>query len=303
MSASNCVTRSSSVERAVDLRGGARARARRRRRTPAAESRVADAHRSVNDDEVRRQVGAGAQAVAAQDRRGHPRRRGLAVGADDVDRARSAPAASRARSAAGACGPGRSACRTARGQQVALGLLRASTAPSSSVLELRGAAARASRARPRRAARGALATKPSLASLPSARAISLAQPLALGVALARLLLGRVDERRQRGSRPRRRGPAPTRRSASPSPAEVQARQPRDERRRRRRGRPSARRRARSPGLTPASSRHERTALDRGDDRAPRAPRPRGRAATRRRRRPLRRRAGPPRRARAPTAPR
>ena len=59
-----------------------------------------------------RQVGAGAQPVAVQDRGDHARRRGLAVGADDVDRLKALAGAGRARSSSGACGPGRSACRT-----------------------------------------------------------------------------------------------------------------------------------------------------------------------------------------------
>ena len=45
--------------------------------------------RSPNETQVRREVGAGAQPVVGQDRRDHPRGRGLAVGPDDVDRLKS----------------------------------------------------------------------------------------------------------------------------------------------------------------------------------------------------------------------
>ena len=89
VSASNCVTRSSSSQRAVDLRGGRARRARPPRRTPrASTSRVVDADAL---GERRRGAATGRCRCAApwrsQDRGDHPRRRGLAVGADDVDRA------------------------------------------------------------------------------------------------------------------------------------------------------------------------------------------------------------------------
>ena len=103
------------LERAVDLLGRPRgARDGGARSAPADEVGVVDADALGERDEVRREVGAGAQAVAGEDRGRHPHRRGLAVRARRRGPSRSAPAASRARSSAGACGPGRSACRTAR---------------------------------------------------------------------------------------------------------------------------------------------------------------------------------------------
>ena len=201
---------------------------------------------------MRRQVGAGAQPVAAQDRGGHARRRGLAVGAHHVDRRDSAPAASRAT----VMQPAHPVQAEAHAEQleaeeVALGVGEARHSCSSSRRRRSSFSRSACDELLGRLGHEALVGELAL----GARDLA-AQALALGGALARLL-GGVDERaradlghaageRHGGGRlaVAARGPA----APSAPPA-----------RRRRRGR---RRRAGStwPGLTPASSRQERSAV-------------------------------------------
>ena len=92
VSSSNWVTWSSSGERAVDALGRPRRARDRRGERVGVELALADPHALAVGDEVRRGVGARAQAVALEDRRDHPRGRGLAVGAEHVDRRRSGAA-------------------------------------------------------------------------------------------------------------------------------------------------------------------------------------------------------------------
>ena len=173
-------------------RGGVRGALRRRRRTRVgSRSRVVDADALGERDEVRRQVGAGAQAVALQDRGDHPHRRGLAVRADDVDRVEA-----RARGWPSAVISRRMRSRPKRmpnsssDEQVALGVLERVQWPRAhSALQLLAQARELRRARPATTAGGALATKPSLASLPS-RARS--RPRASRARSAQLALGRAE---------------------------------------------------------------------------------------------------------------
>ena len=83
--------------RAVDALGGRGDWARRRRPRPAgAISSPPISVRSVQRVGVRGEAGAGGDAVRFQQRRDHPRHRGLAVGADDVDRGEAVLRAGRA---------------------------------------------------------------------------------------------------------------------------------------------------------------------------------------------------------------
>ena len=112
---------------------------------------------------------------AREQRRGHPRRRRLAVRADDVDRREASAAGRRARRAARASGRARTPPATARAP-------RPSQSPR--CIELAAVALELLALGLRRPRRGAFATKRSFASIPSARAISVAQPLALGLDVA-----------------------------------------------------------------------------------------------------------------------
>ena len=218
-------------------------------------------------------------AVALEDRRDHPRRRGLAVRADDVDRAEALARASRAPSSGGACGPGRSACRTARARAGSARPPRRSSATTSQLLQLGRQRASLSRSACTTAG-GALATKPSLASLPSARAISVSQLSPLARAGRSPPRGR--RRRRARSRRCRRGSSRSRAGVA-SPVELEARQPGDVRRRSRRSRRSSRAGRTARGGTPtlvapaAQRRHgaitrATSRLGLGVDAAPRRPR-------------------------------
>ena len=232
------------LQRAVDLLGRPRGARDRGGEALGLDVALRDPDALGERHEVRRQVGAGAQPVALQDRAASSARSTTCRSSRRRGSSGSAPAASRARSSAGACGPGRTACRRARARAGSARPARAFTAPPAP-----RAGARACRARPARPPSGALATKPSLASLPSARAISACSSLALGVALARLLR-RVDPApdldraagRQHERRPRRR--ARPSRSSRASRATASPLEPVGQRRRQ----PTR------PALTPAPSR-------------------------------------------------
>ena len=88
MSSSNCVTWSSSASVWLTRSAAHAARSIAAAKACAETSRSADLDPLGVGDEVREKVGARAQPVALEDRRDHARRRGLAVGADDVDRAK-----------------------------------------------------------------------------------------------------------------------------------------------------------------------------------------------------------------------
>ena len=185
--------------------------------------------------QVRRQVGAGPPAVLRQDLRDHPRRRGLAVGADHVDRLKtSLGVIQRGHQPTHPVQPEPHPEQLQR-QQVALGLRARHLAhPSASrpsahlrrppparaarppAAPARRSTARACRARPGRPCAGALATNRSLASLPRARASSCRRRRS-GCAAWRSRR-RDRARRRRGSRRRRRGSARPRPVSGPSSA-------------------------------------------------------------------------------------
>ncbi len=147
---------------------------------------------------MRRQVGAGAQAVLGQDRRDHPDRRGLAVRADDVDRVEATARGVRARSSAAACGRGRTASRTARARA---GSARRHRGRSSQRRPARPAAARACRAQPGRRWRAPLRRTPRWRA-------------SAGSARPPIPAGRVRHRACAGRR-RGRAPSPARISTAP----------------------------------------------------------------------------------------
>ena len=218
-------------------------------------SALADPHALGERDEVRRQVRARAQPVALA---GSPRSSAPSSSCRWSRRRGSPgtrPAAGRARSAAAASGPGRSACRTARGRAGSARRRRSSSGPpwpAAAITAPRaGAAGRpACRARPATTSGGALATKPCVGEL-GLGAVDLGlQPRALLGALA-LELGGVDARAPPARRRRRR---PRRRPGRPTPAAPAA-----PARRASSAKPSARATSRSPGAIPAASRHARTA--------------------------------------------
>ena len=178
---------------------------------------------------MRREVGAGAQPVALEDRGDHPRGRGLAVGAEHVDRRRSAARASPARSSSAASGRARSASRTARasaagarpGLSRLLGLVHGARAP--------GAGPAARQARRRFSAGSALARASSASSRPMPLRSSLpSEPAQLHALLrARGLPGALATRARAASdAPRsfseRARPAPADRPPPPAAAQPTA---------------------------------------------------------------------------------
>ena len=177
VSASNCVTRVAGLERAIDELGG-RPRAGGRRREPLRRDVGAvDADALGEGDEVRREVRAGAHAVVREERRDHPRRRGLAVRADDVDRAERLVRRPERRHELAHPVQAEAHAEELERQQPALGVR--GVQPVAGVLAAARATAplderRQLRAQPlelvalgrRRPLGGAFATKPSLASLP-----------------------------------------------------------------------------------------------------------------------------------------
>ncbi len=114
VTSSNCVTRSPSSSVRSTFAAAAAARCTAAPNASPLEVPVADPDPLGEARQVRRQERSGAHAVRLEQRGGHADGRGLAVRAHDVDRRVSAPAGCRARSAAAACGPGRTASRTAR---------------------------------------------------------------------------------------------------------------------------------------------------------------------------------------------
>jgi len=133
-----------------------------------AEVVVADPDALGERRQVRGQVGAGAQAVRAEHRRGEPHGRRLAVRADDVDRAEGLP-----RAAQRGEQPAHPLEAEAHAEQLEAEkvLLRPRGAPGHSPSRSSRRAASFARSASTTAS-GALATKPSLASFFSARAIS-----------------------------------------------------------------------------------------------------------------------------------
>ena len=232
---------------------------------------VVDPDPLAERDQVRRQVGAGPQAVVGQDRGDHPRRRGLAVGADDVDRRESALGMpERGHQPPHPVQPEPHPEQLQR-QQIALGLalVHGAAAPGAfghvvitpvTAPPARLAAAPACRARPAPPAAGALATKPWLASLRSARSISASS---LRAALLNPALGRPRGRRSAPAKictcaagDRHRG---HRLRAVGGGAEVQPGQAADVPERSRRSRaPPAGRRARRRPRSPPGSRQRRS---------------------------------------------
>ena len=250
VSASNCVTPSSGASVRSTFSAARRARSTAAAKRSGVGVLVVDAHALGEGDEVRRQVGARAQAVAAQDRGGHARRRRLAVGAHDVDRLEALLRRAQRRHQPAHAVQAEAHAEELEAQQVALGLGEGHSASSSR--RRRSSFSRSAAT----SCSGALATKPSLASLASARAISprrrsrsaarlrSSSAGSTSVAGADLDQAAVEGHGRRSARRRRRGPG--------APSAPRAR-------RRRRGRPGAPA-STWPGLTPASSRHERSAV-------------------------------------------
>ena len=115
-----------------------------------------------------------AAPCALQQRGDHPRGRGLAVRPHHVDRGEALLGRSRARSSAGACGRGRTACRTSRGRAGSAPPARGSTPQLTRALQLGPLGSkRSSFSRSAcTTSGGAFAVKPSLRELARARARS-----------------------------------------------------------------------------------------------------------------------------------